>query len=253
MYINLSGLNILVTGATGGIGRAVISRLCESGAVVGVHHHKKEREAENLVSTLEGGAYAFPANFEDLRSVSKLFVTAWETLGSVEVLINTVGVLERVDMSKDDNEWVKSWNRVLLVNLTAMALLCKKAIQHWLERDMPGRIINVASGGALMGFSADCASYAASKSGVISFTRSIAKTYAKNKIVAYSILPGEINSLVGRAMLASSPRAQTQETASTARGTEPRDIAPMIACLCSGLMDYASGATIDVSTGQFFN
>lgn len=177
---------------------------------------------------------------------------AKEALGSIEVLINTVGILETVGVERDDNEWFRSWNRVLLVNLTATAFLCKKAVQYWLAH-MPGRIINVSSGDALMGLPAEHASYATAKSGIISFTRSIARTYAKNKIFAYSVLPGEINSHIGQKIKATNAKKDGTPSAPLTRATEPRDIAPMVACLCSGLMDHASGATIDVSTGKFFN
>ena len=254
MYVNLSGLNILITGATGDVGSALVSRLCESGAIVGVHYNEKRKEAEHLVGLLEGSAHAFFANFEDAKSIPKLFNMALEALGSIEVLINAVGVLEAVDVGKEDDRWLRSWNKVLFVNLTAMAFLSKKVIQYWLEKGISGRIINVASGGALSGLPAAYASYAASKSGMISFTRSIARTYAKHKIFAYSVLPGAINSRVGREIGGATEEGSVPASADTAgRATEPRDIAPMVACLCSGLMDYASGATIDVSTGKFFN
>ncbi|MCY4418772.1 MAG: SDR family NAD(P)-dependent oxidoreductase [Cytophagales bacterium] len=250
MYINLSGLNVLLTGGGGDVGKAIASRLAESGATVALHYHKKEKEVESITRLLGNNSRAFSANFVKNEEVGRLVKQVLDEFEEIDVLVNSVGVLLPHSFLEKDEKWLNDWQLILQANLTSSVFLCKKLVEHWLEKKVPGRIINVGSGSALQGEKIDKLSYAVSKAGMIALTRSIARSYAPDGIRSWVLLPGKIKSRLGGSF---SQEGDDKGSKKNFRGMEPRDLAPMVAFLCSGLADYASGSTIDVNTGEFFH
>ena len=131
MYINLSGLNILVTGASRGIGKAISTKLAEAGATIALHYNKNVREAENLASILGNESKAFQADLSKPDEAAKLFERVVLEMGSVEILINNAGIALSSPISASDDEWIKAWDETMMVNLTSASMLCKKAIHHF--------------------------------------------------------------------------------------------------------------------------
>ncbi|HCX22565.1 MAG TPA: 3-oxoacyl-ACP reductase, partial [Cytophagales bacterium] len=190
MYINLSGLNILVTGASRGIGKAISTKLAEAGATIAVHYNKNVREAENLAHILGNESKPFQADLSKPDEAAKLFERVTLEMGSVEVLINNAGIAVSSPISASDDEWMTAWDQTMMVNLTSSAMLCKKAVHHFLQRKAAGRIINISSRAAFRGDQAEYLAYAASKAGLVSLTKSIARAYGKNGIKAFVVAPG---------------------------------------------------------------
>lgn len=253
MYINLSGLNILVTGASRGIGKALATKLAEAGATIAVHYNKNVRDAENLAHILGNESKAFQADLSKKDEASKLFERVTLEMGSIEILINNAGLAKSVSISSKDDEWTAAWDETMMVNLNSAAILCKKAIQHFLERKAAGRIINIASRAAFRGDEAEYIAYAASKAGLVSLTRSIAKSFGKEGVKAFVIAPGFVRTDMSQEFMQQYGEDHVKGDLALERLTEPKDIAPLVTFIASGMADHATGATFDVNAGSYLH
>ncbi|GAA0726617.1 SDR family NAD(P)-dependent oxidoreductase [Sphingomonas japonica] len=206
--------HILVTGSSRGIGAAITAAF-GSDPVTLVGH---------------GTASGIAADFSDPAAPTALWRQALEALGGrIDVLINNAGVFEASPLAADHGDWVAAWERTLRINLTASAELCRLAVRHWQERASGGRIVNIASRAAYRGDSPAHWHYAASKAGMVAMTKTIARGYAREDILAFAVCPGftmtgmaedYLESRGGDALLADIPLgrvAQPQEIAAIAR------------------------------------
>jgi len=164
--------HILITGASRGIGAAIAEALTTDATKV------------VALSSADG-------DLSDPATPDKLWQASLDRLdGRVDVLVNNAGVFEANPLDGDDAEWLASWNRTMQVNLTASAQLCRHAVLHWQGGGVPGRIVNIASRAAYRGDSPAHWHYAASKSGMVAMTKTIARAYARDGILAFAICPG---------------------------------------------------------------
>jgi NAD(P)-dependent dehydrogenase (short-subunit alcohol dehydrogenase family) len=170
--------HILVTGSTRGIGAAIVEALTARGACVAGHGRADAKDVIGADLALPGSADA-------------LWDTALARLdGRIDVLINNAGVFEPIAVEAKADAWQAAWARTLQINLQASADLSRRAILHWRERGGAGRIVNIASRAAYRGDSPAHWHYAASKAGMIGMTKSIARGYAAEGILAFAICPG---------------------------------------------------------------
>src|SRR5665213_33508 len=168
-------LNILVTGTSRGIGKAIVDSL-DGHRVVG--HSTK------------GGSGRIAADLDEPGAAEGVWNEALERLGSrIDVLVNNAGIFEAAPIEGGAAEFAAQWERTLRVNLTASAELCRLAILHFRARGAGGRIVNIASRAAYRGDSPDHWHYAASKAGMVGMTKSIARAYAAEDILAFSVCP----------------------------------------------------------------
>lgn len=253
MYINLSGLNILVTGASRGIGKAISTKLAEAGATIAVHYNKNVREAENLAHILGNESKAFQADLSKEDEALKLFERVTLEMGSVEILVNNAGIAKSAPITGGDDDWQASWNETMQVNLNSPAMLCKKAVEHFIKRRAAGRIINISSRAAFRGETADYIAYGASKAGMVSLTRSIAKSFGKQGIKAFNIAPGFVRTDMAKEFMQQYGEEHAKGDIALERLTEPKDLAPMITFIASGMADHATGSTFDVNAGSYLH
>jgi 3-oxoacyl-[acyl-carrier protein] reductase len=173
-----SSINILVTGASRGIGVATLSMLQDKGVNAAGH-------------STTGNDGLLCADLNDLHGADTLWNTALERLdGRIDVLINNAGIFEANPLAMSNDAWQASWARTMQINLTASAQLCRHAVLHWQNAKTGGRIINIASRAAHRGDSPDHWHYAASKAGMVAMTKTIARAYASQGIYAFAICPG---------------------------------------------------------------
>ena len=166
-------MTILLTGSSRGIGAAIHAALTDAGASVIGH----------------GTASGIPADFGDPAAPTALWNAALDQAGgAIDVLINNAGVFEAAALADDD--WTAQWERTMRINLTASAELCRLAVLHWQSRDVGGRIVNIASRAAYRGDSPAHWHYAASKAGMVAMTKTIARGYAREGILAFAVCPG---------------------------------------------------------------
>ena len=250
MHIDLTGKTVLVTGASRGIGRALAEGLAGAGATVAVHFNQNRAAAEALAGTLGHGARAFQADLAETTACERLFAEVVAAYGRLDVLVNNAGVALNIPMEATASEWKKGWDLTMAVNLCAVELLCRRAVEHFQEHG-GGRIINVASRAGIRGDVPGYMSYAASKGGVVALTRSLARGFGKDGICAFVLAPGFIRTDMAQDFIDEYGEAHVVDDLALNRLTEPADVMPLVVLLASGLADHATGATIDINAGSY--
>jgi len=250
MKINLISMNILVTGASRGIGRAISEYLGQAGATLAIHYHKNRDTALDLAGKVGNGSKIFQANLENYDECFNLIESIKEKLGPIHVLVNNAGVAVKAPIDLPAEEWLVKWEQTLRVNLTAVGLLCKAALEHFTGRD-GGRIINIASRAAFRGDRADYLAYAASKGGVVALTRSIARAFGKQGVKAFVVAPGFVRTDMAQDFFDAYGEQPVLDEIALPKLTEPMDVAPFVAFLASGMADHATGGTFDINAASY--
>jgi len=188
--IDLNGKTVLVTGGSRGIGAAIVRATAASGAHVLLHYAKSRKTAEALREEIGASScHLIEADLAVADAASDLWRKAQAAAPRIDVLVNNAGIFAPAPISAPMAEWQLSFAQVMQVNLTAPAELCKFAIPHF-RKAGGGKIINIASRAAHRGDAPDQWPYAASKGALVALTKTIARGYAAENILAFAIAPG---------------------------------------------------------------
>lgn len=250
MEISLRGQVILVTGGSRGIGAAISRQLLASGATVAIHYNSRKPEAEALLQDAGGNGAVFQANLAKTEEVIHLFKQVVDAFGRLDAVVNNAGVAISSPDNAVDEAWVTDWDLTMQVNLRACGILCKKAVEYF-KANRGGRIVNISSRAAFRGDTADYLAYAASKGGVVALTRSIARAYGKQNIKAFNIAPGFVRTDMAQDFMDQYGEDYALNDIALNELTEPKDLAPMVVLLCSGLADHATGSSIDINAASY--
>lgn len=248
MKIDLTGKNILVTGASRGIGKGIAEALGESGGRIAVHFHQLKKEAEIIAEKIGNNSKAFQADLEQAESCAHLFNEVVHEFGHLDVLINNAGIFIMSPIENDN--WVEDWNKTINTNLRSAGILSRLAIMHFQKRS-GGRIINISSRAAFRGDDPEHLAYAASKAGMVALTKTIARGYGKDGITSFVVAPGWVKTDMNKETIDRFGEDAITNDLALNKLTEPKDLAPMIVLLASGLADHATGTTIDINAGSY--
>ncbi len=250
MQINLKGQRILVTGASRGIGKAIASQLSESGAELLLHYNASKHEAEKLQQSLPRYSHLVQCDLSDLNQVQGWIPKLVQQYGKIDAVVNNAGIALSVPDDAPTEAWTAAWLKTMDVNINAMAIICKEFVAH-AKTNKNGRIVNISSRAAFRGDTADYIAYGASKGAIVSLTRTLARYYGKDGIKAFLIAPGFTRTDMAQDFMDQYGEEYALNDIALTELTEPKDLAPMITLLCSGLADHATGCTIDINAASY--
>jgi NAD(P)-dependent dehydrogenase (short-subunit alcohol dehydrogenase family) len=248
MHIDLRHTRALVTGASRGIGKAIALALMDSGARVAVSYRVERAAAEALVEN-HTGSVALAADLGDPRESADLFKRAEDALGGIDLLVNNAAIAISSPMDAGNEAWVDDWEHTMRVNLEAAAILSREAIRAAHGHGL--RIVYIGSRAAFRGDTPDYLAYAASKGGLNALARSIARGFGKEGVKAFVVAPGFTRTEMAEDFIREYGEEYAMKDIALDRMTEPRDIAPLVVFLASGLADHCTGASIDVNAASY--
>lgn len=231
--------HILVTGSTRGIGAAVTDALAAR-RVRMVGHGRADADA------------VLGADLSQAGAADWLWDRALATLGGrIDVLVNNAGVFEPIAVEAPAAEWQAAWGRTMQINLQASADLCRRAVLHWRERGVGGRIVNVASRAAYRGDSPAHWHYAASKAGMVAMTKSIARGYAAQGVLAFAVCPGFTMTGMAEDYLSSRGGEKLLADIPLGRVADPEEVANAVAYLALEAPPSMTGAVLDINGASY--
>ena len=243
--MNLKNKKILITGATGGIGNSLVEKFYNYGSSI-VATGTNEDKLNNLKKKYPN-ILIEKFKLDEHDKIEKFIENITKKLDGLDVLVNNAGItLDNLSVRLTDEHWKK----VLDVNLTSTFLMCKYVIKKMLKNKY-GKIINITS---IVGHTGNLgqANYAASKAGIIGFSKSLAIEYAKKNININCVSPGFINTDM-TSKIDENYKDILKSRIPLDRFGDPKDVANTVLFLCSNLSDYITGETIHVNGGMYFS
>jgi 3-oxoacyl-[acyl-carrier protein] reductase len=248
-FMGESGRVVVITGGSRGIGKAVAVRFVEEKPrLVIVHYDPDDSAASNTLAKLSGQGIQAETHRVDVSSykdVEALFKNVLSRFGRVDVLVNNAGITKDtllMRMTEDD------WDTVLRVNLKSI-FNCTQAVVRSMIKERAGRIVNISSVVGQIGNPGQ-ANYAASKAGIMGFTKTVAREVAGRGITVNAVAPGFINTEM-TAALPDKIKEYFLQQIPLARMGEPEDVAEAVYWLCSDAAKYITGQIIHVNGGLF--
>ena len=244
--IDLKDTNVILTGATGGIGNSILENLIVSGANVLATGTNEKKLI--LIKEKYKNVQTEKFDISNHSEIESFINKANDSLGGkIDVLINNAGIArDNLSIRMKDEEW----NKVIDINLTSTFLLSKSVVKKMLK-NKKGKIINITS---IVGHTGNIgqANYTASKAGVVAMSKSLALEYGKKNINVNCISPGFISTEMTEKINDDYKEVLKSRIPMNRFGT-PKDIANTVIFLCSKLSDYITGETIHVNGGMYFS
>ncbi len=236
-------MKTLLTGSSRGIGKSIRDLLLDNGyEVIGTSRSTINHSFNNYKHKA-----CDLSKEQEVQKLKQIF--SEESIP--EVLINNAGIFLEAQFEDSDDDWMEKWDRTQQVNLRSVALITKWAINAWKERGIEGRIINIASRAGVRGDTGEYAAYAASKAGMIAFTKSIARSFGKEGITAYSIAPGFVETDMAIDSIEVYGEEYLTKDLALNSIAPPEQIAELALLLASRKLTHATGQTFHVNSGSY--
>jgi len=249
--MDFTNKNIIVTGASGGIGRAIATQFAERGGRVAVHYFSNREAAEKLAHSLPGnGHVAMEADLADPEQAERLVARVVDAFGTIDILVNNAGIYEEHPvLSMTYGDWQSTWDRVVKTNLYGPAHLIFCAVSHMREHG-GGRIVNVSSRGAFRG-EPDAPAYGASKAGLNALGQSMAKALGGEGIFVFTVAPGFVETRMGRPGLDGPKGDFIRNESPLGRVAKPEEVARTVVFLASDGSEFLTGCIVDVNGASY--
>lgn len=248
--INLDKKVSVVTGGSGGIGRVIAKWLAAAGSLVALGYRNNEAGARAALAACGKQAILVKADVSDPDECQRFVDRVIGEFGQIDILVNNaaIGPTDSFDMPFE--AWKTQWNATLGANLMSAVNMTYLCVPH-MKKQGQGKIINIASRSAFRG-ETEYMAYAVSKAAMVNFTRCIARTLARDNILAYAVAPGFIDAGMGLEEIARHEDEIRSQIPSGRIGTS-EDVANVVIFLASDLSNYLTGSTIDVNGGSYLH
>ncbi|MBW8034469.1 MAG: 3-oxoacyl-ACP reductase FabG [Planctomycetes bacterium] len=250
MDLNLKDKVALVTGGSGGIGKAICRALAAEGAKVAVNYNTNGEKAEDVVKQIKNkygtDAIAVGANVAKESDVIDMFAKIEEKFSRVDILVNNAAVCPVGpvrDMALD------TWQQAMDVNLNGTFLCSREFVKLQVEKDLKGRVVNIVSQAAFRGSASGKSPYDASKGGIVTFTVALAREMAPYGVGINAVAPGLVMTDMVAELINKDPEKYLNRVP-LHRIAEPKEIADVVIFLASERSGYMTGATVDVTGGM---
>ena len=247
-------MKVLLTGSSKGIGHKIAEDLLAEGHELALHYNKNKSSLDALLKKDKTGSFSIQADLSQQDEIKKMVINTIDKLSFPDCIINNAGIAESADILIDIDNWSKMFDRTIDVNLKAPSIIFKEFLKYKREKKINSRlrIINIASRAAFRGEQQDYISYACSKGGIISLTKTMSRSFGESdNIVAISIAPGFVKTEMAQSFIDMHGEDVVKQGITLDRLTEPKDISPIVSLIVSGKMDHSTGSTIDVNGGSF--
>jgi NAD(P)-dependent dehydrogenase (short-subunit alcohol dehydrogenase family) len=249
--MSFANKNVLITGASRGIGRVIAHKFAESGARVAVHYHQNRQAAEQTLAGLPGGPHSLvQADVSVPESVRKMVDDVIREMGTIDVLVNNAGIYERypiVDLTYE--KWQEIWERTIRINLMGPANISFCVAQHMREQG-GGKIVSVSSRGAFRG-EPNAPYYGSSKAGLNALSQSMAKALAPYNIFIYVVAPGYVDTDMSSPELSGPKGDEIRGQSPLGRLALPEEVARTVVFLASEGTDYFTGCIVDINGASY--
>ena len=243
MTIDFTGKTILVTGASGGIGRAIAQAFAKANGNVIIHYNSNKSGAEDTLKSLSGNGHTIIQSDLSIPQAVKSMVNS---IGTLDVVVNNAAVVEQFDFDAlDYNQWQDVWDRTISANLLGPAYLMFCAAKA-MQKNGGGKFVNISSRGAFRG-EPKAPAYGASKAGLNALGQSMAQALAKDNIFVYTIAPGFVETDRVKDMVNDDIKAQSPLN----RVAKPEEVARTALWLASDGNDFLTGAIVDVNGASY--
>jgi len=243
-----SKIYALVTGASRGIGKHITQKLLDNGAtVIGTKNASDFPELFTNHSNFE----PLTVNLADPVEIEQLLKPIFNRDKVPNVLINNAGISKEAGIEQDDEYWLQVWDKTQQINMRAPALISKWAINNWQQNSSGGILINIASRAAYRGDTQEFSAYAASKGGLVAFTKSIARDYGTDNIAAYSIAPGFIKTDMAFDVVDVYGEDYLTQGSAFDEITSPEEVAELVTFLAQGNVKHMTGSTFHINGGSY--
>lgn len=245
--INILGKTVLVTGGSRGIGAACVRLFAQAGARVAFTYFSRKETAQKLVDEIGNGkAVSYQFDLAKETNAASLIKSVIDDIGGVDILVNNAGVWEK---GKADLMRLEVWERAIRINLTGMYVITK-AVLPLMKKNKFGRIINISSTAGQRG-EANYSHYAASKGGMISFTKSLAAEFGKYNINTNSVAPGwVITDMTDEVFSDKKYMEKVRKEIPVQRIGTAEDIAGPVLFLASEMARHINGEILNVNGGS---
>ncbi|WP_331376293.1 SDR family NAD(P)-dependent oxidoreductase [Sinorhizobium chiapasense] len=247
---SLSRQTVLVTGASGGIGAAIVERLAQEGARPIIHYGSDRAGAEALLARISGEGVLVQADLSAAEGAFELWRRAEEAAGRIHALVNNAGIRTEVSIEAEPDLWRNAWQKEFQVNFFAAVDLCKQALTHF-KAHGGGRIINMASRAGQRGYAADAMPYGATKAALVNLTKSIARSFGRDGVVAISVAPGWVRTDMAEDFVAKHGKEAAVADIPIGEMAEVSEIAELVAFALRPSQRSLNGATLDVNGGSY--
>lgn len=241
----------IVTGASRGIGKAIAIEMAREGARIIVNYNNSKEGALEVIKEIQyikGTSIAVRADITKRNEVRKMIDIAVENFGGIHILVNNAGILQQKPFeSITDNEW----DRMFEVNMKGAFICTQECIPYMLKNNF-GRIINISSIGGQWGGNL-AVHYSATKAGIISLTRSLARIYSKDGINTNCIAPGLVLTEMSAKEMATEAGKEKLKSIPINRPANPEEIGRIAVFLASEDGSYITGQTLNANGGMLFN